>query len=51
MAAAAGSLKGQAQELVQLVAVFKLSGDMHRAAPSYSAAPQMLASVKQLPRR
>ena len=64
MAAAASSLKGQAQELVQLVAVFKLSADQNRAAPaSYRAAapvaarpsvrPQALAahSVKQLPRR
>lgn len=67
MAAAASSLKGQAQELVQLVAVFKLSPEQdratsYRAAPSRpvsSAAtrapvrPQALAvsSVKQLPRR
>ena len=64
MAAAASSLKGRAQELVQLVAVFKLSADQNRAAPaSYRAAapvaarpsvrPQALAahSVKQLPRR
>jgi methyl-accepting chemotaxis protein len=52
MAAAASSLKGQAHELVQLVAVFKLApgsapsaaftkpaGPVHRAAPRLQAAP------------
>ncbi len=67
MAAAASSLKGQAQELVQLVAVFKLSPDQdrttsYRAAPSRSGSPvvarapvrpKVLAasSIKQLPHR
>ena len=67
MAAAASSLKGQAQELVQLVAVFKLSPEQDRAA-SYRSAPNRsvpstvaraparpkalaAAAVKQLPRR
>ncbi|MES2952307.1 MAG: methyl-accepting chemotaxis protein [Pseudomonadota bacterium] len=42
MAAAASSLKGQAQELVQVVAVFKLSPDHDRVA-SYRKAPQAAA--------
>jgi methyl-accepting chemotaxis protein len=57
MAAAASSLKGQAQELVQTVAVFKLQagqGGGYRAAPApapaqahYRAAPaKQLASPK-----
>ncbi|MDI1258599.1 methyl-accepting chemotaxis protein [Aquabacterium sp.] len=37
-AAAAESLKGQAQQLVQAVAVFKLSADAHMV-PSYAASP------------
>ncbi|MCZ8253535.1 MAG: methyl-accepting chemotaxis protein [Hylemonella sp.] len=39
MAAAASSLKSQAQELVQTVAVFRLGGDTARAAPT-AAAPK-----------
>ncbi|MGH6646773.1 methyl-accepting chemotaxis protein [Aquabacterium sp.] len=41
-AAAAESLKGQAQQLVQAVAVFKLSGDGH-VAPSYVSSPAVNA--------
>jgi methyl-accepting chemotaxis protein len=67
MAAAASSLNGQAHELVQLVAVFKLSPDQdrmppYRAAPNRTAPPAaapvpvrsktlMSATVKQIPRR
>jgi hypothetical protein len=39
MAAAASSLKSQAQELVQVVSVFKLSSDQN-APSSYRLAPQ-----------
>jgi methyl-accepting chemotaxis protein len=42
MAAAASSLKSQAQELVQTVAVFKLSQDSS-SAPSHQGAPQSLS--------
>jgi methyl-accepting chemotaxis protein len=42
-AAAAESLKGQAQQLVQAVAVFKLSGDAHES-PAYVAPPVTVAA-------
>jgi methyl-accepting chemotaxis protein len=42
MAAAAGSLSGQARELVQAVAVFKLSGDAS-AAPALQRLPRPAA--------
>jgi methyl-accepting chemotaxis protein len=58
MAAAAGSLSAQAQELVQAVAVFKLSGnDAHRAAPTVTstapvrASPPKLSNYKGMERR
>ena len=47
MAAAASSLKSQAQELVQTVAVFRLSGDAGQAAPPAAvSAPPRAASVR-----
>jgi methyl-accepting chemotaxis protein len=49
MAAAASSLKGQAQELVQAVAVFRLSAQQGAAAPSVSVAPQMAAPAAKRP--
>ena len=60
MAAAASSLKSQAQELVQTVAVFKLSGHATQnrvaprmaqtAAPTLRAAPRVAPTVAQSPR-
>jgi ABC-type transporter Mla subunit MlaD len=47
MAAAAGSLKSQAQELVQVVAVFKLSGDdSHSTATRLTAVRATAATAK-----
>jgi methyl-accepting chemotaxis protein len=54
MAAAAGSLKSQAQELVQVVAVFKLSGsDSHSKVPRSTAvrAPAAAAKAYKSPER
>ncbi len=51
MAAAASSLKGQAQELVQTVAVFKLDagqGGGYRAAPAPAAVQHAAAPVRQM---
>ncbi len=50
MAAAASSLKSQAQDLVQVVALFKLNGQ--QAAPSFNTGPQAtLRSPAPAPRR
>ena len=45
MAAAANGLKSQAQDLVQVVALFKLNGQ--QAAPSFKPAPQAAKSASQ----
>ena len=51
MAAAASSLKGQAQDLVQLVAVFKLSDAQGREMPpSYRVAPHVDARTPPRPK-
>jgi methyl-accepting chemotaxis protein len=39
MAAAASSLKAQAQDLVQVVAVFKLAGNVHSSLVDHAHAP------------
>jgi methyl-accepting chemotaxis protein len=49
MAAAASSLKSQAQELVQTVAVFRLGGDTGQAAPTAAAAVAAPAPTVRAP--
>ena len=49
MAAAASSLKSQAQELVQTVAVFRLGGDTGQAAPTVAAAVAAPAPTVRAP--